>query len=83
MHNDLAKKVWFDPWKYWAATANMSAEDADSLMNEVLHHAEAGDVEALGRYAFLTFEDPVRAWRLRRESQRLLGETNHSDRLIT
>jgi hypothetical protein len=66
MHADSAVKIWFDPWKYWSTTASMSSEEADSMMEKVLHYAEAGNFEALKRYNFVAFEDPVKMWRQRR-----------------
>lgn len=66
MHADSAVKVWINPWKYWSTTAKMSREETDSLMEEVLHYAETGNLEALKQYTFLAFEDPVEKWRLRR-----------------
>jgi hypothetical protein len=66
MRADSAVKVWLDPWKYWSATANMSREEAGSLIEKAMHHAETGNLEALKQYAFVTLEDPVEAWRRRR-----------------
>ena len=66
MGADSAVKVWLDPWKYWSTTAKMSKEETDFLMQEVLHHAEAGNWDALRHYPFVAFEDPVETWRLRR-----------------
>jgi hypothetical protein len=66
MRADSAVKVWLDPWKYWSATAKMSEEETSSLIDKVMNDAEAGNLEALKQYTFVTTEDPVEAWRRRR-----------------
>jgi len=66
MSAELAAKVWFDPWKYWSATANMSKEEADSVFEKAMDYAETGNLDALKRYPFIAFEDPVATWRRRR-----------------
>ena len=68
MHTKSAMKIWINPWKYWAITSAMNSEETGSLMNEVLHHVESGDAEALRHYGFVELEDPVLAWRDRRRS---------------
>ncbi|MGA2990649.1 MAG: hypothetical protein ABSD88_09260 [Candidatus Korobacteraceae bacterium] len=68
MHPESVKKIWINPWKYWAITSTMSSEETNSLMSEVLHYAESGNAEALKHYDFVELEDPVLAWRDRRRS---------------
>ena len=66
MHSDPLIKVWINPWKYWAATAQMSEAEAGSLMNEVLQCIESGNKKELEHYDFVSLDDPVRAWRAQR-----------------
>ena len=66
MSADSAVKIWLDPWKYWSATANMSGEETALLIDKIVHHAEAGNLDALKQYPFVTLHDPVEAWRQRR-----------------
>lgn len=68
MHTEPVKKIWINPWKYWALTSKMSSEETTSLMNEVQQYAESGDAEALKHYDFVELVDPVLAWRDRRRS---------------
>jgi len=67
MHTE-SLRIWINPWKYWATTSEMSREETNSLMSEVLRHVETGNAEALKRYEFLELRDPVLAWRNRRRS---------------
>ena len=46
--------IWFHPPKLWAATREMSQEEADRLLNEVLALAEIRDVEALRKFPFVS-----------------------------
>jgi len=47
-------RIWFHPPKFWAATREMSQEEADHLLNEVLALAEIRDVEALRKFPFVS-----------------------------
>ena len=71
MHSDSLIKVWINPWKYWAATEQMSEAEAGSLMNEVLQCIESGNKKGLEHYDFVTLDNPVDAWRNRRSKNNL------------
>ena len=48
--------IWFNPPKFWAATKQMSREDANNLLNEVIFLAEIRDLEALRKFDFVSIE---------------------------
>ncbi len=43
---DKREPIWFNPPKFWAATKQMSREDAHELLNQVIFLAEIRDLEA-------------------------------------
>ena len=55
---EKADPIWFLPHKFWAATRHMPKEHADRLLEEVIALAEAGDLEALRKYDFVSLENP-------------------------
>lgn len=46
--------IWFNPPKFWAATKQMSREDADKLLDKVIFLARIRDLEALRRFDFVS-----------------------------
>jgi hypothetical protein len=56
MRSDPIERVWIDPPKYWAATKNMSPEQVEQMLDEIMALVETGDREALGRIDFLSLE---------------------------
>jgi hypothetical protein len=57
------EKLWVLPTRYWSATNNMTREQIDRMVEQILECADRGDVEALQKYDFLSFEDPYLQWR--------------------
>jgi hypothetical protein len=52
------EKLWVLPTKYWTATSNMTPEQIDRMVEEILEFADHGNIEALRKYEFLSLEDP-------------------------
>jgi len=51
-----AGPIWFHPPRFWAVTKEMSQEEADRLLNEVIALAEIRDLDALRRFPFVSVE---------------------------
>jgi hypothetical protein len=49
-------RIWFHPPKFWAATKDMSPEQIELIMQEVLMLAEARDLQALSQFDFIRVE---------------------------
>jgi hypothetical protein len=49
------ERIYLNPPRYWAATKDMTAEDAEQFANKILRLATEGRVEELGRYDFISF----------------------------
>ena len=49
-------RIWFHPPKFWAATRDMSPEQIELIMQEVLMLAEARDLQALSQFDFIRVE---------------------------
>jgi len=47
-------RIWFHPAKFWAVTREMSQEEADRLLNEVMALAIIRDVDALRKFPFVS-----------------------------
>ena len=47
-------RIWFHPAKYWAATREMSQEEADRLLNEVMALAIIRDFDTLRKFSFVS-----------------------------
>ncbi len=62
-------RVWINPWKYWAATANLTSEEIETLMEKISAEIEAGNEEGLRRFDFVSLENPYFAWRETRKSR--------------
>lgn len=50
---DYPQRIWFDPPKFWAATRNMTKEEADWLSEKICELAEKQDFETLRRFSFI------------------------------
>lgn len=46
--------IWFNPPKFWAATREMSSDEAQKLLDDVIFLAEIRDLDALSRYDFVS-----------------------------
>jgi len=46
-------RVWINPPKFWAATKQMSPEEADKLVDKLMSLSEIGDFEALQKFDFI------------------------------
>jgi hypothetical protein len=49
-------RIWFNPPKFWAATRDMSPEQIELIMQEVILLAEARDLQALAQFDFIRVE---------------------------
>ena len=47
------ERIWFDPPKFWAATRNMTKEEAEWLSEKICELAEKHDIETLRRFSFI------------------------------
>ena len=56
-----ADPIWFHPPQFWAATKEMSQEQADRLLDEVMILAETRDVDALRKFPFVSVGPHKRA----------------------
>ena len=61
-------RVWIDPPRYWAATANMSSEQVEALLEEINATIESGRLEKLARFDFVLTENPYITWRRSRSN---------------
>jgi len=61
-------KIWIDPPRYWAATANMSPEQVEAVLQEISAMAEAGQIDKLQKYDFVLTENPYISWQRARKS---------------
>ena len=48
-----SEPIWLNPPKFWAATRNMSQQQADLLMETVLFLAEIRNLDALRKFDFI------------------------------
>lgn len=53
-------RIWFNPWKFWAATRGMTKQEAQWVGEQVEQLAEKGDLEGLRRFSFISFGNPFR-----------------------
>lgn len=58
-------RVWLHPPKFWAATKQMSEEEAEKLVEQLMSLAEVGDFETLQKFDFIVIGEP----KLRREKR--------------
>lgn len=61
-------KVWIDPPRYWAATASMSPEQVEAVLQQIAASAESGNLEELKKYDFVLTENPYLTWLRERKS---------------
>ena len=59
-HPEYPDRIWFDPPKFWAATRNMTREEADFLGEKIYELAEKKDFETLRRFSFIYIGNPYR-----------------------
>ena len=52
-------RVWINPPKFWAATKQMSREDAENLVEKLMSLSEVGDFEALQKFDFIVIHGPT------------------------
>ena len=57
MNTGSHKRVWFNPPKFWLATAKMSEEETKSLMEKVYALAERHEFEQLEKFGFISISD--------------------------
>lgn len=48
------ERIYLNPPRFWAATKNMTAEDAEQFVHKILRLATEGRVEELERYDFIS-----------------------------
>lgn len=46
-------RVWLIPQKFWSATKEMSAEEADQLVERLMSLSAVGDYETLQKFDFI------------------------------
>lgn len=51
----IEDRIWFNPPKFWAATANLSQDEADRFMERVIEMAESRNIEELRKFDFIGF----------------------------
>ena len=68
MTSSQLPKIWIDPPRYWAATANMSPEQVEAVLQEISAMAEAGQIDKLQKYDFVLTENPYISWQRARKS---------------
>lgn len=52
----VSQRVYLLPPRFWAATENKSAEEAEALLDKVMHLAEVKDWKALEKFDFVAVE---------------------------
>jgi hypothetical protein len=52
-------RVWINPPKFWAATKQMSREDAEKLVEKLMSLSELGDFETLRKFDFVVIGGPT------------------------
>jgi len=57
MTAERSPRIWLHPPEYWAATADMSPEEAEQFMNKILSLAENHEFETLRKYDFISIDD--------------------------
>ena len=60
MPAEYPDRIWFDPWKFWAATRGMNKQEARWVGEQVERLAEKGDMESLRRFSFIQIGNPYR-----------------------
>lgn len=54
------QRIYLNPPRFWAATRNMTEEDAEQFANKIYRLAAEGRVEELRLYDFISFGHKVR-----------------------
>ncbi len=60
MTAEYPDRIWFNPWKFWAATRGMNKQEAKWLGEHIYQLAEKGDLESLKCLSFISFGNPYR-----------------------
>jgi N-acetyl-gamma-glutamylphosphate reductase len=60
MTTEYPERIWFHPPRFWAATRNMTKEEAERLQEKVYRLAELHDIEHLRQYDFISIGNPYR-----------------------
>lgn len=58
MVTNRTDRVWLNPPKFWAATKQMSPEEAERLVEKLISLSESGDFEALQKFDFIVIGGP-------------------------
>ena len=53
MVTNSSERVWINPPKFWAATKQMSKEEAEKLVEKLMSLSEVGDYETLQKFDFI------------------------------
>lgn len=48
-------RIYLNPPRFWAATKDMTDEDAERFTNEIIRMAAEHRIEELGQYDFISF----------------------------
>jgi len=58
MVTEQKDRVWLIPQKFWSATKQMSAEEADKLVEHLVSLSELRDFQALEKFDFIFIGKP-------------------------
>jgi hypothetical protein len=53
-------RIWFSPPRFWAATRNMTKEEAKTFGEQIYSLAERRDIDRLRLYDFIQIGNPYR-----------------------
>jgi len=53
MVTNSTDRIWLNPPKFWAATKQMSSEEAEKLVEKLISLSEVRDFEALQKFDFI------------------------------
>ena len=59
MVTERTDRVWLNPPKFWAATKQMSREEAEKLVEKLMSLSEIGDFETLQKFDFIVIGKPT------------------------
>ena len=60
MKVEYPDRIWFNPPRFWAATRNMTKEEAKNFGEQIYSLAERHDIDVLRRYDFIQIGNPYK-----------------------
>ena len=70
MNRQSVSRLWISPPKYWQATAHMTPRESEDFAAMIEDSLEAGDIEFVKKFPFVSFSDPTTAWRAARKKDK-------------